>query len=534
MDKKKATRDSNLELLRIMCILAIIGDHFTGQSGIVEWGNIGINFFYCAVTSLSRVACSVFIIISAWFSIDKPFNVKKVFRVWLTVVMFTVPITIYCWHIGLATKNDLFTAMLPVSGSPLWFAGYYIVLMLLSPALNFIINKAPKIIHVWLLSVLFLLMVLFSTVTAEYGFFGHDIWSLIFLYLFTGYIKKYRSIPNCKKCFALFFLFWFFLTLGRACVVNRQSNLYIVTLAQKYLEFYRARMQTIPNLIMAYTLFFSFYGLKMKPSKVINALAGKTLGVYCFHQVPVWYMYLWIEIFKSEVHAQNLHGYTRILYTISSILVVWILGTFLETIRSEISGVLIENRNYYDKLCRKINNILCEKEEYNERFIKKILSVITIVMILCIVLVKVIELVYCWYRPLNTNESLVGKNFDLEIDGMMDYNEGIIEGRVIITNLGDAIENLSDGIYPVNLGVQIVDSTGKIVDQDFLHKKIKTKGILNTGENVTVDLILKDIKEYINQGYIIKLEIVQEGVSWFEETTKEYVVNNNKVIELKR
>ena len=61
----KSIRNSNLELLRILCILAIIGDHFTGQSGIVEWGGIGTNFFYCAVTSMSRVACSVFVIISA-------------------------------------------------------------------------------------------------------------------------------------------------------------------------------------------------------------------------------------------------------------------------------------------------------------------------------------------------------------------------------------------------------------------------------------------------------------------------------------
>ena len=90
----KSIRNSNLELLRILCILAIIGDHFTGQSGIVEWGGIGTNFFYCAVTSMSRVACSVFVIISAWFLVDKPFNIKKVIHIWLTVIMFTIPLTI--------------------------------------------------------------------------------------------------------------------------------------------------------------------------------------------------------------------------------------------------------------------------------------------------------------------------------------------------------------------------------------------------------------------------------------------------------
>lgn len=534
MKKSKSVRNSNLELLRILCILAIIGDHFTGQSGIIEWGNIGTNFFYCTVTSLSRVACSVFIIISAWFAVEKSFNMKKVLHVWLTVIMFTVPITLYCWHIGIATKRDLFTAALPVSGSPLWFAGYYIVLMLLSPALNFLVNEAPKIVHVWLLLVLLVLMVVFSTITAELGFFGHDIWVLIFLYLLTGYIKKYKSVPDCRRSFLLFFVIWLLLTMGRACVANSQSNLYIVTLAQEYFEFYRARMQTIPNLLMAYGLFFGFYRLKIKSSKIINFLASKTLGVYCFHQVPTWYGYLWTVIFKSGLYVQILHGYKRMLYTIGSILAVWILGVFLETIREKISEILIENRNYYNNICQKINNTLCEKEDCENQFIKKSLSIIMVVMVLCIVLIKAVELEHYWYRPLNTNESLIGKNFDLDIAGTMAYNDGKIEGKIIITNLGDTIENLSDGAYPVNLGVHIVDSAGTIVDQDFQHVKIETKGIFKSGKKVTVDLILTDIDQYIEQGYGIKLEIVQEGISWFDDTAKEYMVNNKKVIEVER
>ena len=33
----KTTRSSNLELLRILCMLLIIGDHLTGQSGIADY-----------------------------------------------------------------------------------------------------------------------------------------------------------------------------------------------------------------------------------------------------------------------------------------------------------------------------------------------------------------------------------------------------------------------------------------------------------------------------------------------------------------
>ena len=112
----KKERSSNLELLRIFCILAIISDHFVQQSGIAAEGDI--NVFYCVMTSLSRVSCSVFIIISAWFLIDMPFRFKRVLHTWLTVIMFTVPIMLYCMHIGLATKANLYYAFLPIEGSP--------------------------------------------------------------------------------------------------------------------------------------------------------------------------------------------------------------------------------------------------------------------------------------------------------------------------------------------------------------------------------------------------------------------------------
>ena len=137
-------RSSNVELLRILCILFIIGDHFTGQSGIFEGGALGNHIFYCTVTSLSRVACSVFIIISAWFSVDRAFKFRKIIHVWLTVLMYTVPITVYLIVKGAAGRANLITAFLPVENSPLWFAGYYIVLVMLSPMLNRFITQAQK------------------------------------------------------------------------------------------------------------------------------------------------------------------------------------------------------------------------------------------------------------------------------------------------------------------------------------------------------------------------------------------------------
>ena len=88
----KKERESNLELLRVLCIICIISMHFVYQSGIAEYSTLFESFFYTSLTSLARVACSIFIIISAWFSIEQKFNVRRILTVWFTVIMYTIPL----------------------------------------------------------------------------------------------------------------------------------------------------------------------------------------------------------------------------------------------------------------------------------------------------------------------------------------------------------------------------------------------------------------------------------------------------------
>lgn len=383
------TRNSNLELLRILCILFIIGDHFTGQSGIYEGGSIGVNFFYSAVTSLSRVACSVFIIISAWFLSDKDFKFKRIIHVWLTVVMYTIPITIYLCLIGTASRKNIITAFLPVEQSPLWFAGYYIVLVFMAPLLNLIIDNASRSVLEFFLVIFFCGQCLYTTITTDLGFFANDIWILIFLYVLTGYIKKYiTELPKAKRAFILFGSVWFCLTLVRAIASN-----YGMGILAGYCETYRARLQTLPNLLMAYSIFFAFFGLKVKYSKVINTLASATLGVYCFHQVPVWYTYLWEHGFHSAVYNQTLHGVKRMLYTICSIFVVWIIGTMIELTRTKIASLLIEDRKFCKNICREID--ACVNGDVSERNmgkIKKVLAAIVAILTIYFLLLQVYSL----------------------------------------------------------------------------------------------------------------------------------------------
>lgn len=526
-------RSSNLEILRILCILAIIGDHFTGQSGIVEWGGMGTNFFYCAVSSLSRVACSVFIIISAWFSVDKVFKFKKIVHVWITVVMYTVPIILYCTFVGIASKENIFIAFMPIEESPLWFAGYYIVLVLLSPMLNLFLNEAPKRLVEYFIAVLTILLVIYNTLTVSKGFFAHDIWILMYLYVLTGYIKKYRKEwPSAKISFMFFSIIWFVLTMLRAVTQNYHGdNTYIMNRISAYCEAYRANLQTIPNLLMAYTAFFGFYGLKIKNSRVINTIASATLGVYCFHQVPIWYSYLWHNIFKSTLYSDVLHGIKRMIYTLVCILTVWFVGTTIEIIRLKIAGVLVENRKYCFNICSRVDNFVNgnEREDINNRnLFHKIVAVFVIYVLLSGYISGIVPKIF-YSNAVSASENIVEK-IDFSIEDHVEYVNGNIKGYVSITNHGSNILDLSVGATPVNLGISILDAAGNMVDQDYIHLPIKETGVFKTGEKIDISVNLINLYEIEKDGYSLRFEIVQEDIAWIDKTAKYWSFDRDNYI----
>ncbi len=93
---EKKPRASNLELLRILCMLLIIGDHLTGQGGIADYGSYASSFAFCLIGCGSRIGCSVFILIGGWFLCEQPFRTRRLLSLWLSLWLYTVPVTLLC------------------------------------------------------------------------------------------------------------------------------------------------------------------------------------------------------------------------------------------------------------------------------------------------------------------------------------------------------------------------------------------------------------------------------------------------------
>ena len=193
----KTTRSSNLELLRILCMLLIIGDHLTGQSGIADYTTLPSSFAFCLIGCGSRIACSVFILIGGWFLCEQPYKTRRPLSLWLSLWLYTVPVTLLCKLAGLDVSwGALRWAAFPASTRQLWFISDYLLLLLCVPLLNRLLRGLSRPAHRGLLAVLAVPLIVYPTLFGENGAVSDTAWMFLYEYLLAAYLRRYHAAPR--------------------------------------------------------------------------------------------------------------------------------------------------------------------------------------------------------------------------------------------------------------------------------------------------------------------------------------------------
>lgn len=345
----KAKRESGLELLRMICILFIIADHYAGQSGAAVYDTLPHALFFSSLGSGARLGCDLFVVLGAWFLCRQLFRTRRVLGLWLSLWLYTVPLTLLCLlipgsHVGLGTLR---WAMFPVSTQQLWFVAQYVLLLLLSPVLNLVLRAVPRPGLRAFLVVTGLFLVGYPTLFAENGALGDSLWSFLFLYLLTGYLRFYpdnRLSAVLQKSAAawLALAFVVLLTVGRGTA----QWLGIGGKAMQYLEYYRAALGAAPNILCALCFFFAFRKLRLGSRPILNTLASATLGVYAIHQTPAVMGILWTTLFHTTEHVGSVS------YALFVILAVYVVCTLLHLVRERLVIRPLENNRWFAAVCR--------------------------------------------------------------------------------------------------------------------------------------------------------------------------------------
>lgn len=347
----KTTRSSNLELLRILCMLLIIGDHLTGQSGIADYTTLPSSFAFCLIGCGSRIACSVFVLIGGWFLCEQPYKTRRPLSLWLSLWLYTVPVTLLCKLAGLDVSwGALRWAAFPASTRQLWFISDYLLLLLCVPLLNRLLRGLSRPAHRGLLAVLAVPLIVYPTLFGENGAVSDTAWMFLYEYLLIAYLRRWPDnrlahlLQHRAAALGLGLGLPLLNTILRAVLETRGLT---DGKAFQYMAYYRTALGALPNLLAALALFYLFKGLDLGCVRWVNALAGTTLGVYILHQVPAFRGLLWNGLLQAEAH----HG--SVGYTLLAILAVFLDCAAVDALRTVLVMRPLENTRLFKALCEK-------------------------------------------------------------------------------------------------------------------------------------------------------------------------------------
>lgn len=304
------TRQSNFELLRIVCMILIIAHHFSVHSIIPE--NISrLNRFIFDVFAIGgKVAVNVFVLISGYFMVKSKFKLQKLLMLIFQTFFYSIVIYIAFCIFGICTLDlkQLFSYLFKFYNK-YWFMIDYLILYAISPFLNKIIYSSSKNA--------IKLLIIFAIIL-QTQILGLDLGDLVWfctLYIIAGYIQLYPNQFTNKFLLAFiisilsFIVIILFYTLGHICLWG---------------------LKDIVCLICSISLFCTFKNIKIKNNKIINFISSTTLGIYLIHDNLLIRPMLWKNWLNVSFHALNNNFW---IFAISAVILVFVTCSLIEMIR---------------------------------------------------------------------------------------------------------------------------------------------------------------------------------------------------------
>lgn len=288
--------------------------------------------------SFSIVAVNVFILISGYFLCKQTVTLKKIFKLWIQVELYSVGIYLILCIISSANISfnikDLVKYALPLFANQYWFFTQYIILIVLSPILNHFINSLNQEQYKKVLLVLLILFSAIPTISIFGNTFGMNngfsfSWFIV-LYLVSAYLRYY---PINFVHPGLIYIACSAILLFSKILSSIIPSLAIVS---NLLFIYNSIIVMISSVM----LFMFFNNLNIK-NTTITKIASLTFAVYLLHEHGALRNILWDNIICLDNFVYN-----PLIFTIRfvvSILSVFFCGLAVDFIRCKIM-ILFHNR----------------------------------------------------------------------------------------------------------------------------------------------------------------------------------------------
>lgn len=356
--EKTRKRESGFELLRILAMMMIVGNHLINH-GILKVMSAApnqlwlegsrVNRLVCAMLSSGgRVGVAVFFMISGYFLSGRTkMSLSSLKKILIEVHYFGVVMAAFFLLITKIQYGDLTSVeniprilikFLFVPADLWWFALVYIVLLFLAPSLNVLVGSFR---YRWVLPALILfLWHFFYTAGDEYTYFNFA--RAILFYLAGVWIRAEfgeldrGSVRKTVLLGAVCLGFWLFSGwLSWIKLVSATGG----THAFEKILFWPAGtfLNDIVIPLHAAALMLLFRQVRFS-SDLVNRIAGYTFGVYLFHECPYTKAYMWGKMLRADTFQYRSRWFP--LLAVADVLIIFAAGIVLGIIRGGLGSLI--------------------------------------------------------------------------------------------------------------------------------------------------------------------------------------------------
>lgn len=333
----KKPRSSNLELYRIVCMLMIVAYHFVVNSGLsdqIQNAPTSLkSIFLLLFGAWGKVGINCFLMITGYYMCTSRITLRKFVKMMAQIYFFKFVLFVPLYLIGYEslTMVRLLKLLTPVSGlGTSNFVGCFIVFWLTIPFLNILIRNMTKRQH----ELLILLSLLVYTVCGTIPHFdvplNYITWFGI-VYFIASYIRLYPNSVFDRKTM------WGWLTimsvaLALLSIVGMQY-LFGKTMGRPAAHFFIVDCNKVFAVAVAVSSFLWFKNMKIRYSKVINAIGASTFGVLLIHaNSDAMRQWLWYDLINCIGHYSLSLG-SLVLYSLGVVLAIFVVCSILDQLR---------------------------------------------------------------------------------------------------------------------------------------------------------------------------------------------------------
>ena len=316
----KKSRNSNIELLRILMMLQII---FLHVSEYGEYSNIAsllegkTELIYWVLWLMCRCPVFVFIIIMGYFLSETKtdFNRKRMLKAYLPMYFYSlaIPFVYGIFRPEEVTDELKIKAFIPFLSRTWYFMTLYLLVLILSPYLNKMVRGLTRNQFLGLLGICFFMLCIWQPLSMLEPFEGiiglkkilstqggKSLYDFIFMYLLGAYMRRYHIFSShnnesdnmWNKPF-IYLVGFLLLGLINVFIVYKYPDDGIDSVIG---------YNDNPLVVLQCTCIFRFFeklDLSRFPKAgfVINAISAGNLGIYMIHEHPLIRNLIWEELF---------------------------------------------------------------------------------------------------------------------------------------------------------------------------------------------------------------------------------------------